>query len=76
MYFVRCRGGGDEDLGRRDDLVTAGVVLADPDLVEAEPVEVLDEIEIPFERERRVLPGRVERGHEQSEAHARHSTRA
>ena len=36
------RGGGDEDLGRGDDLVAGGVVLAEPGLVEAELVEVLD----------------------------------
>ena len=64
------RRGRDEHLGRRDDLVAARVVFADPHLVEAEAVEVLDQIEVAFERERRVLPGRVERGHEESEAHA------
>ena len=68
---LRARGRGrDEHLGRRDDLVAARVVLADPHLVEAEAVEVLDQVEVAFERERRVLPGRVERGHEESEAHA------
>ena len=46
----------DEHLRRRDDLVAAGVVLADPRLVEAEPVEVLDQLQVAFERERRVLP--------------------
>ena len=64
------RGRGDEHLGRRDDLEAARVVLADPDLVEAEAVEVLDQVEVALECERRVLPGRVERGHEESEAHA------
>ena len=42
---LRARGGrGDEHLGRRDDLVAAGVVLADPRLVEAEAVEVLEQL--------------------------------
>ena len=75
MYFVRAAAARDEHLGRRDDLVAARVVLADPHLVEAEAVEMLDQVEVALERERRVLPGRVERGHEESEAHARHSTR-
>ena len=64
------RGRRDEHLGRRDDLVAARVVLADPHLVEAEAIEVLDQLEVALERERRVLPGRVERGHEESEAHS------
>ena len=37
---LRALGGdADEHLGRRDDLEAGRVVLADPDLVEAEPVE-------------------------------------
>ena len=55
------RRGRDEHLGRRDDLVAARVVLADPRLVEAEAVEVLEQVEVALEGERRVLPGRVER---------------
>ena len=69
MCLVRAGGRRDEHLGRRDDLVAAGVVLADPRLVEPEAVEVLDQLEVALERERRVLPDRVERGHEESEAH-------
>ena len=65
------RRGRDEHLGRRDDLVAGGVVLTDPHLVEAEAVEVDDQVEVALERERGVLPGRVERGHEESEAHPR-----
>ena len=65
------RRGRDEHLRRRDDLVAAGVVLADPHLVEAEPVEVLDQLQVAFECERGVLTRRVERGHEESEAHRR-----
>ena len=48
-------GGGDEDLRRGDDLGAGRVVLADPRLVEAEPVEVLDQLEVALERQRRVL---------------------
>ena len=39
-------GGGDEDLGRGDDLVAGAVVLADPGLVVAELVEVLDQLHV------------------------------
>ena len=38
------RRGGDEDLGRGDDLVAGGVVLAEPGLVEAQLVEMLDAV--------------------------------
>ena len=72
---LRAGGGGrDEYLGRRDDLVAAGVVLADPRLVEAERIEVLEQLEVALESKRRVLPGRVERCHEEAESHARDST--
>ena len=62
-------GDADEDLGRRDDLVAGGVVLADPGFLEAELVEPLDQLEVALERERGVLAGRMERGHEDAEAH-------
>jgi len=48
------------------------VVLADPGLVVAEPVEVLDELEVALQRQRRVLPGGVEGGQEGSEAQSVH----
>jgi hypothetical protein len=61
---------GNEHLGRRDELEAARVMLADPDLVEPEVVEVFDQLEVAFECERRVLPGWMKRGHEESEAHS------
>ncbi len=64
------RGRRDEHLGRGDDLVAGGVVLAEPGLVEAEAVQVLDELEVALERQRRVLPHRVERGQEDAEPEA------
>ncbi len=67
MCLVRWRGGGDEDLGRGDDLVAGRVVLAEPGFVEAELVEMLDQLQIALERERRVLADRVERGQEDPE---------
>ena len=62
------RGGRDEDLGAGDDLVARRVVLADPRLVEAERVEVLEQVEVALEGEGRVLPDGVERGEEDAEA--------
>src|SRR5438445_217727 len=62
-------GDAEEDLGRRDDLVAGGVVLADPGFLEAELVEPLDQLEVALESERRVLAGRMERGHEDAEPH-------
>ena len=47
---------GDEDLGAADDLVAARVVLAEPGLVVAEPIERLDPLEVVLEGERRALP--------------------
>jgi hypothetical protein len=44
------------------------VVLTDPRFVEAEAVEVLEEIEVALEGKGRVLPHRVKRGHEDAEA--------
>ena len=61
------RRDGDEDLGRSDDLGTGRVVLADPRLVPAEAVEMLDQLEIPLERQRGVLARRMKRRHEDSE---------
>ena len=57
----------DEHLGRRDELVAGGVVLADPRLVEAELVEPLDELEIAVEGEGGVLARGVERREEDPE---------
>ena len=70
--LLRALGGrGDEHLGRGDDLVAGRVVLADPGLVEAEVVEVLDQLEVAVDREVRVLVDGVERGEEDPATHAR-----
>ena len=61
-------GGGDEDLGAADQLVAAGVVLAEPRLVVAEAVELDDALEVVLEGERRALPDGVERREEHAEA--------
>jgi hypothetical protein len=49
----------DEHLGRGDGLEPAGVVLADPRLIEAETIEVLHQLQVPVQRERGVLPREV-----------------
>ena len=66
------RGGRDEDLRRGDDLAAGRVVLADPGLVVAEPVEVRDQLEVALERQGRVLAGRMERREEHPEAQPAH----
>ena len=73
MWSV-CGGDvGDEDLRRGDDLGAARVVLADPRLVVAELVELLDRGDVAGQRGGRVLARRrVERRHEDAEAQSRH----
>src|SRR4051812_1691187 len=58
--FGAAGGGGDEDLGGRDQLPAARVVLTDPRLLVPEPVEMLDQLEVALEREGRVLARSVE----------------
>ena len=60
--------GGDEDLGAPDELVAARVVLTEPHLVVAQPVELDGALEVVLERQRRALPDGVERGEEGPEA--------
>jgi hypothetical protein len=64
--------GGDEDLGAADQLVATRVVLAEPRLVEAEPVELGDALEVVLERERRGQGDRGERRGEHAQVQ-RHS---
>ncbi len=61
-----------EHLGRGDHLPAGGMMLAAPELVIAERVELLDQIEIAPELKHRMLPDRVMRGKEGSEFQARH----
>ena len=70
---VRALGGaGEEHLGRGDHLPARRVVLAAPELVEAEPVEVGGELEVALEQQRRVLTGRVVGGEERAESDPSH----
>jgi len=50
-----------EHLGRGDNLDAAGVVLADPRLIIIQPVQMLKQLEIALERQRRVFVPGVER---------------
>ena len=65
-------GRGDEDLREADDLAAGGVMLADPHFVEAEGVEVLDELEVALQGERRIGARPVERGDEISKPELGH----
>ena len=67
------RGRGDENLWRTDDLAARRVVLADPHLVEAEPVEVFDELEVALQRKRRVGACAMKRRDEVSESELGHA---
>jgi hypothetical protein len=66
---------GDEQFGRGDDLVTGRVVLADPRLLKAEPVEPFDQFEVAADREGRVLVGWMKRCEEDAAAQI-HQSRA
>ena len=60
-------GGGDEHLRAGDQLVAAGVVFAEPRLVEAEAVQRDHALHVVFECHRGGLAGRVERRDEDAE---------
>ena len=61
-------GDGDEQLRRADHLPAGGMVLADPGLVEAEPVEPLHQLEIAVHAGGGVLVHRMERRQEDAVA--------
>src|SRR5215475_5511765 len=60
--------GGQEHLGRADHLPAAGMMLAAPELLVAELVQLLDEVEIATELEHRMLADRMVRSEERAEA--------
>ena len=68
IVWVTCAGRGEEHLGRGDRLPARRVVLAAPELVVAEPVEVGGEVEVALEHQRRVLAGGMVRSEERAEA--------
>jgi len=64
-------GGGQEHLRRGDNLPPARVVLAAPELVVAEPVEVRRKVQIALELKCRILAERVVGGQECAELEPR-----
>src|SRR6185312_12207176 len=65
-------GGGQEHFRRGDHFPARGMVLAAPELVEAERVDLFDEIEVAAELQQRILADRVMRGEKRSEFQACH----
>ena len=62
-------GGGDENVRRRNDFPSRGMMLADEDLVVAGAVEPFDEFEVALETKRGVFAGAMEWRHENAEFH-------
>ena len=67
--MVSFRRGGDENLGRGNYLEAGRMVLADPGLLIAEPVQVLDQFQVAVNCFRRILVKRMKRGKEDTIAH-------
>src|SRR4029077_7319987 len=66
------RGNGNEQLRRADQLPSGGVVLADPRLVEAQPVKPLHKLEIAVHAGGGVLVHRMKRRQENAVAELDH----
>ena len=64
-------GSRQEHLRRGNHLPTAGVVLAAPELVVAEPVEVLHEVEVAAELQHRMLANGMMKGREMRQKRSR-----
>src|SRR5208283_3034882 len=58
-----------ENLRRRDDLPSGGMMLADESPVVAQFIEPFDQLQIALESQRRVFTDTMERGHENAEFH-------
>src|SRR5207237_7418746 len=65
-------GGRQKHFRRGDHFPARGMVLAAPELVEAERVDLFDKIEVPAELQQRILADRMMRGEEGSELETRH----
>src|ERR1700675_4491213 len=70
--FGALAGGGQKHLRRGNHFPARGMMLATPELVIAERVELLDEIEVAAELQHRMLADRMMRGEKGSEFEARH----
>src|SRR5205085_9912212 len=65
-------GRGQEHLGRADHLPPAGMVLAAPEFLVPELVQMLDEVEIAAELEHRMFPDGVMGGEERAKVQTGH----
>src|SRR4051812_36187075 len=65
-------GGGEKHFGRGDHLPAARMVLAAPELVIAEPVELLHKVEIAAKLQHRMLADRMMRGEKGTKAKTGH----
>src|SRR6202035_3283589 len=72
LAVTRSPGNSQKHLGRGDGFPTRRMVLAAPEFVITERVELVDEIEVAAELQHRMLADRVMRGEEGSELKARH----
>jgi hypothetical protein len=72
MRCVVLADRGQEHLRRGDHLPAGGVVLAHPELVVAQGVQVRGELDVVAHLQHRVLADRVMRGEERAEFHAGH----
>ena len=64
------RDSRDHQLRRRDDLVSCRVMLADPRLIEADAIEMLDQVDIAADRKRRIFIDWVKGSEKDSRAQA------
>src|SRR5271170_3036431 len=63
-----------EHFGRADQLEAAGMMFADPDLVEPQPVHMLHQLQVTMEGPGGVLSRRVPRRKERSKLHTHQSS--
>src|ERR1700716_2756737 len=70
--FGALAGGGQKHLRRCDGLPARGMMLAAPEFIVAECIELLDQIEVAAKLQHRMLANRVMRGEKGSEFQARH----
>ena len=70
MCLVRSAAAAMISSGERDQFPAGGMMLADPGLVVAEPVQPLEQLDIAVDRQRRVFADAMERCQEDAELHA------
>src|SRR5258705_12462278 len=70
--FGALAGSGQKHLRRRDGFPARGMMLAAPEFIVAECIELLDQIEVAAKLQHRMLANGVMRGEKGSEFQARH----